>query len=131
MPSMWSCTPCAVLLLSAVLGREVGASQVGKRHKDVEHRVEKAQAHITALPAFARKREATMCASDYSLCPASLDGGCCPQRYGCATDACYATTAGTASACGKVGFYDCPISLGAGCCPEGKAGSRTSLGCLD
>jgi hypothetical protein len=116
MPSVWSCSPCIVLLLSAVVGREARATDVGKRHKDLLHKVDKVQAQITAFP---KKRDATECPSSYGLCPASLDGGCCPPRYECATDACYATTAGTQSACGLEGYYNCGISAGGGCCPEG------------
>ncbi|OIW27669.1 hypothetical protein CONLIGDRAFT_443937 [Coniochaeta ligniaria NRRL 30616] len=116
MPSVWSCSPCVVLLLSAVLGREATATHVGKRHKDLVHRVEKMQAQITAYP---KKRDATVCPSSYDLCPATLNGGCCPPRYGCATDACYATTAGTQSACSMAGYYNCGAAVGGGCCPEG------------
>lgn len=116
MPSVWSCSPCAVLLLSAVVGREAGATHVGGRHKALAHRVEKVQAQVTAHP---KKRDATVCPSSYDLCPASLNGGCCPPRYGCATDACYATTAGTQSACNMAGYYNCGAAAGGGCCPEG------------
>lgn len=116
--SMWTHSPYALLLLMTVLGCEAKSSHIGKRHEDVKHRVEKVQIQITALPAFARKREVTTCASNYTLCPASLKGGCCPGNYECATDACYATTAGTSSACGKSGYYFCPASVG-GCCPQG------------
>jgi hypothetical protein len=126
---MWSRSLCPLLVLMAVLDCEAKASHVGKGHGNVEHRVEKVQIQVTALPAFARKREATMCASDYNLCPASLQGGCCPDRYECATDACYATTAGTTSACGRAGYYFCPASIG-GCCPEGKAGQIASISIL-
>ena len=43
---------------------------------------------------------------------ASLSGGCCPDLYGCATDSCYATTAGYASACGQVGYFACGADVG-------------------
>lgn len=129
---IWSCSSCAVLLLCAVLGREVGASHAKRRDRDTIHRLEKA--HVTAAPG---KRDADLCPADYNLCPASLNGGCCPQRYGCETDSCYATTAGYASACGQVGYFACGADVGGkvsmspnrtsltnniitgGCCPEG------------
>lgn len=106
-----------MLLLVALQRQEARASRIGKRHNNLVHSVEKAQAKITARPL--EKREATICPSGYGLCPASLNGGCCPPRYGCATDSCYATTAGTSSACGRVGYYNCGADVGGGCCPEG------------
>lgn len=117
MLSVWSCSLCVLLLLSAVLGVEAGATHVDKRHRDLLHQVEKAQAQVTAYP---KKRDATVCPSSYDLCPASLNGGCCPPPYGCATDGCYATTAGTQTACGMAGYYNCGVDAGGGCCPEGR-----------
>ncbi|KAB5585516.1 hypothetical protein GE09DRAFT_1048624 [Coniochaeta sp. 2T2.1] len=116
MPKIWRCSPCVVLLLSAVLGREATATHVGKRHVDLVHKVEKLEARVTAYP---KKRDASICPSSYNLCPASMNGGCCPPRYGCETDACYATTAGTQTACDMTGYYNCGASAGGGCCPEG------------
>jgi hypothetical protein len=102
---VWSCSSCIVLLVSALLGREATASHVGRQKKDLIHRVAKAQ----VTPHVARRDDST-CQADYSLCPASLSGGCCPNAYECETDSCYATTAGTTSACGKAGWFWCPAS---------------------
>ena len=102
-----SCSSCAVLLLSAIFGREATASHAGRRTKDLIHRLAKAQ--ITAGP---ERRDDGVCPTDYSACPATLNGGCCPSAYACATDSCYATTAGTSTACGKAGFFACAISAG-------------------
>ncbi|KAI1374771.1 hypothetical protein F4677DRAFT_155497 [Hypoxylon crocopeplum] len=66
------------------------------------------------------KREASCQQPGYSLCPASVNGGCCPDNYACAVSYCYATTAGPTSACGSDGYYNCPLTAGAGsCCPVG------------
>ncbi|KAI1769923.1 hypothetical protein F4818DRAFT_308892 [Hypoxylon cercidicola] len=66
------------------------------------------------------KREASCQQEGYNLCPASVDGGCCPDGYACAVSSCYATTAGPTTACGRAGYYNCPITAGAGtCCPVG------------
>jgi hypothetical protein len=37
------------------------------------------------------------CPVNYSLCPASLKGGCCPNGMGCAISACYSTQPSTAT----------------------------------
>ena len=105
MRSVWSCSWCAALLLAAVAGRRVDAAHAGAK-RDLVHRVPKAQ--ITPGPLL--QRDAGTCQSDHTLCPSTLGGGCCPSRYECATDSCYATTAGVTSACGKQGFYACPAS---------------------
>ncbi|KAI0180752.1 hypothetical protein GGR52DRAFT_4071 [Hypoxylon sp. FL1284] len=66
------------------------------------------------------KREPSCQQPGYSLCPASVDGGCCPNGYACAVSSCYATTAGPTTACGLAGYYNCPIAAGAAnCCPVG------------
>lgn len=114
----------AAVLLLILLGREVEASApLGRRHNDPAriHRLDKVQAEVLGraqITGRPEKRDET-CPSDYSLCPASLSGGCCPNRYGCASDACYATTAGTGTACGLKGYYSCGLDDGFGCCPEG------------
>jgi hypothetical protein len=59
-----------------------------------------------------QKRDATDCGADYNLCPASLNGGCCPTDRVCGTDSCYATTAAPASACGSAGYVACGIAQG-------------------
>ncbi|KAI6091753.1 hypothetical protein F4821DRAFT_172549 [Hypoxylon rubiginosum] len=73
------------------------------------------------------KREASCQQSGYNLCPASVDGGCCPDGYACAVSSCYATTAGPTTACGSAGYYNCPITAGAGtCCPVGYICAKQS-----
>jgi hypothetical protein len=111
MRSIWSCSSCAVLLLFALLGRDASASHVARQWKDV-HRIPKAQ--VTAHPA---RRDEGSCPAEHSLCAASLGGDCCPSRYACATDSCYATTAGPTTACGKVGYFACGPVNGGGECP--------------
>ena len=59
-----------------------------------------------------QKRDATICATDYSLCPQSLGGGCCPTDRVCGTSSCYPRSASTASACGQVGYYGCGVEEG-------------------
>ncbi|KAK1754560.1 hypothetical protein QBC47DRAFT_402974 [Echria macrotheca] len=122
MRSIWSCSSCALLLLGAVLGRSVvEASHAGpERRRDVVHRVAKAQ--ITPGPEVLLRKDgssSSTCAADLSLCPDSLGGGCCPSRYECATDSCYATTTGATTACGKAGWFACPAEDSGGCCPVG------------
>ncbi|KAI8958881.1 hypothetical protein F5Y11DRAFT_26461 [Daldinia sp. FL1419] len=78
--------------------------QLGKNHNLLRH----------------PKREASCQQSGYTLCPASVNGGCCPEHYACAVSSCYATTAGPTSACGRSGYYNCPFTAGPGaCCPVG------------
>ncbi|KAI2784169.1 hypothetical protein F4815DRAFT_271357 [Daldinia loculata] len=77
------------------------------------------------------KREATCQQSGFTLCPASADGGCCPENYACAISSCYATTAGPTSACGTTGYYNCPLTAGPGaCCPVGFLCGRDTEDCL-
>ncbi|KAK0706348.1 hypothetical protein B0T26DRAFT_448779 [Lasiosphaeria miniovina] len=110
-----TCAPGLVLLVSALLGGEAAASHAGRqRHDALLHRVAKAQ--VTAHPL---RRDTSTCQADYSLCAQTLGGGCCPPRYSCATDSCYATTAGPTSACGKAGYFNCAASDSGGCCPVG------------
>ncbi|KAJ9149419.1 hypothetical protein NKR23_g4382 [Pleurostoma richardsiae] len=113
MRSVWSCSSCVLLLLSAVLPRGAAAMYQGKR--DTVHRVDK----VHVVVQYERRDAASVCPTKYSLCPASLDGGCCPDGYACAASSCYATTAATASACGRVGYFACGADVGGGCCPEG------------
>ncbi len=91
------------------LGREPAPSPtvVGKRTSEVD-KVAKAQVTPNPIPF---RRDANLCPASYSLCPAELNGGCCPERYACETDSCYATTPATASACGKAGWYGCDIKF--------------------
>ena len=79
-----------------------------------------------------QKRDATICPSNYQLCPQSLNGGCCPTDRVCGSQSCLPATTGPASACGTVGYSACafdeggeyPIDLlwtkltrSGGCCP--------------
>ncbi|KAK4135681.1 hypothetical protein BT67DRAFT_433135 [Trichocladium antarcticum] len=111
MRSVWSCSSCVALLFIALLGREATASRPGRPWKDDVHRVTKAQ--VTAQPAhLARRDEGGACPAAHAPCPAALGGGCCPSRYACAADSCYATTAGPTTACGKSGYFACAATDG-------------------
>ncbi|KAK0613618.1 hypothetical protein B0T14DRAFT_539403 [Immersiella caudata] len=114
MRSVWSCSTCAASLFGALFGLGAEAALAGPK-RDLVHRVPKAQ--ITPGPLL--PRAASTCATNYSLCPDSAGGGCCPSQYECATDSCYATTAGITSACGKEGWFACPFDSSGGCCPVG------------
>lgn len=57
------------------------------------------------------KRDET-CPASYSLCPASLNGGCCSSGYTCGSDACYKSTTAPPSACGKENYFPCPSDVG-------------------
>lgn len=107
MRSAWPCTSCAARLLSAVFGRGAQASSHVRPKGGLVHRVAKAQ--ITAPPSLL-PRDGAVCPTDHSLCPDTLGGGCCPSRYACAADSCYATTAAIASACGQEGWFACPAA---------------------
>ncbi|KAI0141227.1 hypothetical protein GGR57DRAFT_420788 [Xylariaceae sp. FL1272] len=75
------------------------------------------------------KRKAVCQKENWSLCPSSVGGGCCPDNYSCDTASCYATTAGPTSACGLANHFSCPITAGAGaCCPVGYI-CNTNGGC--
>ncbi|KAK4242139.1 hypothetical protein C8A03DRAFT_11631 [Achaetomium macrosporum] len=115
MRSIWSCSSCALLLLVALLGRETLASHPGKLWRKSVHQIAKAQ--VTAHPA---RRDEGTCPTEHTSCPASLNGGCCPSRYACAVDSCYATTAGPTTACERANYFACaPVNGGVGCCPVG------------
>src|SRR4051812_8958747 len=104
MRSVWSCSTCVASLLGAVLGPGADAAHAGPK-RDLVHRVPKAQ--IT--PGLLLPRAVSTCKTDYSQCPDSVGGGCCPSHYECATDSCYATTVGPTSACGKDGWFACGV----------------------
>src|SRR3569833_483124 len=110
MPGPGSCSACAVLLLAAVVPPAADASHL--RAKKIVHQVDK-----VCVTAELRVRDGgsggPTCGTNYSLCPESLSGGCCPDGYGCATDSCFATTAATTgSACGRTGYFACGIDSG-------------------
>jgi hypothetical protein len=75
--------------------------KLGSKHWDLIHEGIQGQ-----------KRDATICATDYSLCPQSLGGGCCPTDRVCGSSSCYPSSAATASACGQVGYYGCGVEEG-------------------
>ncbi|KAK4656197.1 hypothetical protein QC762_309180 [Podospora pseudocomata] len=133
---LWECTSGVVLTFSALLGQDVlvSASHMGRnplqqiqqlqqqrRDADVIHRVPKAQ--ITPPPVVRgdvlRRLEGATCATEHHMCPPEMNGGCCPDRYACAFDSCYATTAGPTTACGKANYFACADSALGGCCPVG------------
>ncbi|KAI1087840.1 hypothetical protein F5B19DRAFT_45350 [Rostrohypoxylon terebratum] len=132
MRELWSRSDCLgfaalVVMISATTAHDNSEYQI--------HRLEK---HYELLRR--PKRDASCQQTDYSLCPASANGGCCPEGYACAVSSCYATTGGPTSACGQDGYYNCPLSAGpGGCCPTGyicnqagcqpPAGSSVSLTC--
>lgn len=124
---LWECTSCVVLTFSALLGQDVlvSASHIGRnplqqiqqlqqqrRDADVVHRVPKAQ--ITPPPVVRgdvlRRLEGATCATEHHMCPPEMNGGCCPDRYACAFDSCYATTAGPTTACEKANYFACADS---------------------
>lgn len=106
MRSVWSCSACALFLFSALF-EQASAAHAG-REWDHLHRIAKAQ--VTAHPV---RRDEGTCPSEYTGCPATLSGGCCPSKYACATDSCYATTAGPTTACNKAGYFACaPVNGG-------------------
>ncbi|KAK3321415.1 hypothetical protein B0T19DRAFT_265366 [Cercophora scortea] len=119
MRNVWSCSPCVALLVSALFGDGAASSHavLGRQRKDVIHRIAKAQ--VTAVPLFLERRDESSCPVDYSLCPASLSGGCCPSQYACASDSCFATTAGPTTGCGKPNYFNCGANDAGGCCPVG------------
>ncbi|KAI0124796.1 hypothetical protein BJ170DRAFT_476580 [Xylariales sp. AK1849] len=109
MHRLWTCLRCAGLSLIALLGQEVVAS-----HHD-QYQIHRLKKDHRAL----RGRDSS-CQAGWSLCPASVGGDCCPNNYACEATYCYATTAGTTTACGMSGYYNCPLDSGPGaCCPTG------------
>ncbi|KAI1135819.1 hypothetical protein F5Y05DRAFT_161994 [Hypoxylon sp. FL0543] len=112
MRGVWDCWSCVGLMVIAILAPTTIAADDNEYQI---HRLEKNH-NILRHP----KRDASCQASGYTLCPASVNGGCCPENYACAVSSCYATTAGPTSACGSAGWYNCPITAGPGtCCPVG------------
>lgn len=126
--NVWACTPCALLLLSAVVPRGAAALFQGSEARDTVHKVFKVKVTDEVRmwsddPRLIKQKrgDASVCPTSYSLCAASLGGNCCPENYACSKDYCYATTAATStSTCqGNVGYYACAARLGGGCCPQG------------
>ncbi|KAK3392592.1 hypothetical protein B0T20DRAFT_60120 [Sordaria brevicollis] len=132
--NIWSCSSCVAFSIMALFGQEAMASQpeAGLLERDTIHRVPK-KPQITPPPQPLRLKrrgdDDLTCPVNHSLCPESMGGGCCPDQYECASDACSATTAALGTACGIVGYYYCPITAGQGCCPEGWV-CDTVRGCI-
>ncbi|PSR76208.1 hypothetical protein BD289DRAFT_179597 [Coniella lustricola] len=125
---IWSCGPCTILLLCAILPEAVTALFRGSGTRDTIHRVFKVKiTEDVRLSSFSgsqvaagkEKRGASSCPSQYALCPSSLGGDCCPENYACAQSSCYATTAAVSTCQGQTGYYACPLSLNGGCCQQG------------
>jgi hypothetical protein len=114
-PGFGGAFAAAYLLGAALLPCIVDATLLGKE-RDVVHRIEKL--HVTTLDTLQKREE--RCPTGNYLCAASLGGACCPDNYACATDHCFATTAGGGRTCNrKTGWYPCGPTAGGGCCPEG------------
>src|SRR4051812_12359300 len=64
--------------------------------------------HVTAQQ---KKRDATLCPTSYILCPASLNGGCCPTDRACGTASCLPASA-PPTECSKSGYFACGIDQG-------------------
>lgn len=61
---------------------------------------------FTKAPLFKRADE---CPQNYSLCPSSLSGGCCPDDHSCGTSSCYATTPPSLDICTQLGYQECRV----------------------
>lgn len=126
-----SCHCCVIALFAASLG--VSAQRLLEdythhrpRWIDPYHRAPK-KGPITAAPEYpvgfrddynqklAKRGQA--CDAGYHLCAESLGGDCCPEKYDCATDSCYAATVNplTWNCAGKVGWYPCEDCMYAFC----------------
>ena len=103
MRNVWVCSCWVTWLLGAFVPQRVGASHL--RGKDTLHRVDKV--YVTTQ---LERRGTNTCPTNFSLCDASNNGGCCPDRYSCAADSCVATTAATTSACGRQAYHACGLS---------------------
>lgn len=103
---------CVALTTAALWAIAVEA--LDYRRFDGVHRVameamevmEAMEPQITKGPRL-RRADESACGADSSLCPSSLNGGCCMSGYECGTDSCYATTQ-SPSTCGtKTGWFLC------------------------
>lgn len=66
--------------------------------------------HFTQAPLY--RRDESACPPDYSLCPQSLNGGCCPNGRSCGMSSCYAITAAPLSVCSSNGYIACGVEEG-------------------
>jgi hypothetical protein len=121
----WGCRLCAASLLSAFWAWGIEAADF-KRYDGV-HRIEK-ESQITQAAGLGRRAE-EQCATSMKLCPASLNGGCCPENYDCAKESCQATTKGPSTCGTKIGWHVCDPVYGGGCCPDGYL-CETADGCV-
>lgn len=119
---LWSCAPWAFLLLSAVFLQGAAAMFQGDGKRDLVHKVFKVKVTEAFLSEDTQllKRAKDQCPTQYSLCPSSLGGDCCPNGYDCAKESCYVAAAATSTCQGYTGYYACAQSLGGGCCPQGS-----------
>jgi hypothetical protein len=101
-PTLWSTVVVAYPKITA--GPALVRRKLGSTHWDTIHEAIQGQ-----------KRDASVCASDYQLCPKSLNGGCCPTDRLCGSSSCYPSSTAPASACGQVGYFGCGIAEGGGC----------------
>jgi hypothetical protein len=97
--TLWS--PVVLAYPKITEGPTLVRRKLGSNHWDLVHEGIQGQ-----------KRDATICASDYQLCPQSLNGGCCPTDRICGSSSCYPSSAAPASACGQVGYIACGIAEG-------------------
>ncbi|KAJ8129016.1 hypothetical protein O1611_g4617 [Lasiodiplodia mahajangana] len=116
MRGLWQCLGYAGSLVSVMLAQPASAN--GEIDDD-EYEVLWVTKRMDNKPRHAKRKD-TCQVSGWSLCPASVGGGCCPDNFECDTASCYATTAGPTSCNGATGYYNCPLTRGAGsCCPVG------------
>ncbi|KAI0198867.1 hypothetical protein F4808DRAFT_434737 [Astrocystis sublimbata] len=116
MRSLRRCSGSVGFLMLGLLAIEASANG----QSDGEYEVLWIEKSIHILQHVKRKDTSVCKSESWTLCPASVGGGCCPDYFACDTASCYATTAGPTSCGGKTGYYACPATLGAGgCCPVG------------
>ncbi len=99
----WAWPPGVGLLLALALLAEAAATHI--RRTDGVRRVDK-----IFVTTQLERRDDGVCPTNYSLCPASLGGGCCPDSYGCETDSCIETARPTCR--GNPGYAPCGIDVG-------------------
>ncbi|KAL1900912.1 hypothetical protein Sste5346_001973 [Sporothrix stenoceras] len=110
------------LLLASSLVPTASASDIVEKKwgAEVVRRVEKVLVTTETQMLLRRATASSTCPTNYSLCPTSMSGGCCPTNFDCEVSSCVQTTlATTASACGLVGYMNCGIEAAGGCCPSG------------